>query len=148
MNGTVRFQDLYEKYHDRVQFLNIYIREAHPKDGWWFGVRLTKNLVRRFSPKVSMDYYDPQTLDERRAVAQDCKTALEYDIKTYVDEMDDYVNKAYAAWPTRTYLVGIDGRIVYAGGMGPIALKPQELKDAIDAHLETASQAKKSLSRS
>ncbi|NQT73421.1 MAG: hypothetical protein HQ553_11745 [Chloroflexi bacterium] len=26
--------DLYAKYHDRVQFLVIYIREAHPIDGW------------------------------------------------------------------------------------------------------------------
>ena len=52
---------------------------------------------------------DPETIEGRRAVAGDCETALEYGIHTYVDGMDDYVNRAYAAWPTRSYLVGIDG---------------------------------------
>ena len=87
------FRNLFETYHDKVQFLNIYIREAHPIDGWWFGRRLTRTLVKKFSPDVSMDYYDPETIEERRAVAKDCETALKFGIRTYVDEMDDYVNK-------------------------------------------------------
>ena len=74
----MRFHELYEQYHEKVQFLNIYIREAHPKDGWWLGLRLTKKTVKRYAPKVSMDYYDPQTIEERRAVAGDCETALQY----------------------------------------------------------------------
>jgi len=35
IKGTVGIQQLYEKYHEKVQFLSIYIREAHPVDGWW-----------------------------------------------------------------------------------------------------------------
>lgn len=132
----MRFHELYEQYHEKVQFLNIYIREAHPKDGWWLGLRLTKKTVKRYAPKVSMDYYDPQTIEERRAVAGDCETALQYGIRTYVDEMDDYVNHACAAWPTRLYLVGLDGKVVYAGGMGPWGLKPREFKDAMDDYLK------------
>jgi len=131
----VSFRELYEEYHERVQFLNIYIREAHPKDGWWLGRRLTKTIVKKYSSKVSMEYYDPETIEERRAVAGDCETALEYGIRTYVDGMDDYVNRTYAAWPTRSYLVGIDGRILYAGKMGPTSLKPKELKEALDENL-------------
>lgn len=134
------FRNLFETYHDKVQFLNIYIREAHPIDGWWFGRRLTRTLVKKFSPDVSMDYYDPQTIEERRSVAKDCETALQYGIRTYVDEMDDYVNKTYAAWPTRSYLVGLDGRILYAGKMGPTSLKPKELKEALDDTLNQVSQ--------
>jgi hypothetical protein len=141
----VRFQELYEQYHEKVQFLNIYIREAHPKDGWWLGLRLTKKLVRAFSPKVSMDYYDPQTIAERRAVAGDCEKALQYGIRTYVDEMDDKVNKAYAAWPTRLYLVGLDGRVVYAGGMGPYNYRPNELKAAIEDYLMEISHENRSI---
>jgi hypothetical protein len=49
-----------------------------------------------------------------------------------VDEMDDPVNRAYAAMPTRIYLIGIDERFVYAGGLGPWGFKPQELKTAIE----------------
>ena len=60
-----------------------------------------------------------------------CQEALKYGIKTYVDEMDDAVNKAYAAAPTRLYLVATDGRVAYAGGMGPFGFKPAELAVAI-----------------
>ncbi len=82
-----------------------------------------------------MDHYDPKTIEERRAVAGECETALEYGIRTYVDEMDDAVNHAYAAWPTRLYLIGLDGRVVYAGGLGPYDFKPAKLKAAIVEYL-------------
>ena len=60
---------------------------------------------------------------------------MQHGIQTYVDEMDDAVNEAYAAKPTRLYLVGLDGRVVYAGGLGPYGFKPAELGAAIEAYL-------------
>ena len=42
------------------------------------------------------------------------------------------VMEAYAAWPTRLYLVGLDGRIAYAGGLGPFGFHPKELGKAIE----------------
>lgn len=131
----MRFHELYEQYHQQVQFLSIYIREAHPVDGWWLGRRLTRKLFQLYAPKASMEHYDPKTIEERRAVAGDCETALQYGIRTYVDEMDDQVNKDYAAWPTRLYLIGLDGQVVYAGGLGPYGLKPAELQAAMDDYL-------------
>ena len=123
------------KYHNRVQFLAIYIREAHPVDGWWFGGGIMGLMLKLKRSKVATDVYDPKTLEERRAVANRCEVALEYGIPTYVDEMDDTVNKAYAAMPTRLYLIGWDGRVVYAGGLGPWGFKPTELESAIEAYL-------------
>ena len=113
----------------------IYIREAHPIDGWWLGkgaIGLTLKLTRS---RASTDIYDPKTMEERRAVAGQCEEALKYGVRTYVDEMDDAVNKAYAAFPTRLYLVGLDGRVVYAGGLGPYGFKPKELRKAIEEYL-------------
>jgi hypothetical protein len=49
--------------------------------------------------------------------------------------MDDHVNDTYAAWPTRLYLIGFDGRVVYAGGLGPYDFKPTKLKIAINSYL-------------
>ena len=86
-----------------------------------------------------MNHYDPKTIEERRSVAGECEDALRYGIRTYVDEMDDAVNKAYAAWPTRLYLVGIDGKVVYAGDFGPFDFKPEKLKTAIDEYLDSIS---------
>ena len=51
----------------------------------------------------------------RRAVATTCQTVLKYGIPTDADGIDDVVNKAYAAWPTRLYPVGLDRHVVYAG---------------------------------
>jgi hypothetical protein len=135
----VSIQQIYAQYHEKVQFLNIYVREAHPKDGWWLGRRLTKGIIRKVFPypKASMEHYDPQTIEERRAVAGECLQALEYGLRTYVDEMDDFVNNTYAAWPTRLYLIGLDGKVVYGGSLGPYGFKPAKLKAAIEDYLKS-----------
>jgi hypothetical protein len=132
----VSLYDLYEQYRDRVQFLMIYIREAHPVDGWWLGGGLPGLLFKLKGTKAAMDVTDPKTMEERRAVAGQCEVALQFGVRTYVDGMDDAVNKAYAAHPTRLYLVGLDGNVVYAGGIGPFGFKPAELKAAIEEYLE------------
>ena len=119
-----------------MQFLSIYIREAHPVDGWWLGKGVLGYAMKLARLKAATDVYDPTTIEDRRAVAGQCEEALQYGIHTYVDEMDDAVNKAYAAWPTRLYLVGLDGRIVYAGGLGPFGFKPGEFGEAIDSYLD------------
>ena len=114
-------RDLYAQYSGQAQFLVVYIREAHPVDGWDIGGE------RRL--------YDPKTIEERRGVAGMCDAALQYGIRTYVDEMDDAVMTSYAAWPERLYLIGVEGRVVYASGRGPQGFRPGELKEAIDLYL-------------
>jgi hypothetical protein len=52
-------------------------------------------------------------------------------IPALVDELDDAVSIAYAAWPDRLYLVDIDGRIAYHGGRGPFGFDPDGLEEAI-----------------
>ena len=122
---------LYRKHRDRVQFLSIYIREAHPIEGWWLGSGIPGAAIKWFT-RAATDVHDPTTLDERRAVAQRCNAALEYGIPTLADDLDDSVNKAYAAWPTRLYLIGTDGNVAYAGGLGPFGFKPAALGRAIE----------------
>ena len=92
-------------------------------------------MLKASRSKVAFDVYDPKTIEERRSVAARCEDALEYRINTYIDEIDDAVNNAYAAHPTRLYLVGMDGRVAYAGGLGPFGFKPAEFKSAIEEYL-------------
>ncbi len=87
--------------------------------------------------KAATDIYDPKGIDERQAVASRCELELGYEITTIVDTMDDAVSQAYAAHPTRLYLVGKDGRVVYAGGLGPFGFKPKELGEAIEKYFDT-----------
>jgi hypothetical protein len=131
----VSLLDLYQRYNKQVQFIKVYIREAHPVDGWWLGKGIMNFLLRLSKSKVSWNIYDPKTIEERRAAAGDCEKSLQYGIKTYVDEMDDLVNKAYAAWPTRLYLINKEGIVIYAGGLGPFGFKPAALKRAIHSYL-------------
>ena len=135
MKGTVSLHELYRRYHQQVQFLSIYIREAHPVDGWWLGKGIFGLGLRLARSRAATDVADPRTIEARRQVAGHCQESLQYGIRTYVDEMDDAVNQAYAAWPTRLYLIGEDGRVVYQGGPGPLGFRPAALGDAIEAYL-------------
>lgn len=132
----MRLRDLYATYRDRVHFVPIYIREAHPVDGWALTGGVWGLMIKLMRSKALTDLSDPRTLDERRAIAGRCEQTLAYGIPTYVDEMDDRVNRAYAARPTRLYLIGTDGRVAYAGGLGPFGFKPAELASAIQRYLD------------
>ncbi len=127
--------DLYLQYRDHVQFLTVYIREAHPLDGWQLKEGAAARLMATIGFKPAIDVNDPKTIEERRSIAGRCQVDLKYEIPTYVDEMDDTVSKTYAAKPTRLYLIGLDGRVAYAGGLGPFGFKPPELEEAIIEYL-------------
>lgn len=104
-------------------------------DGWWLGKGFFGLALKLSKSKAATEVFDPKTIETRRAVAGQCKEALKFGIRTYVDEMDDAVNKAYAAWPTRLYLIGMDGRVVYHGGLGPFDFHPSKLEKAIQEYL-------------
>jgi hypothetical protein len=64
-------------------------------------------------------------------VAKKFVTDLKLKIPTLLDSVGDEVGRAYTAQPDRLYLVGTDGKIVYAGRQGPQGFDPDELKEAI-----------------
>ncbi len=134
----MRLRDLYEAYHQQVQFLVIYIQEAHPVDGWWFGDSFVGWLLRRKKSNAAMDLYSPTTYEERLAAAQRCADTLAYGIPTLVDDIDNAVNRAYAALPTRLYLIGLDGKVIFASGPGPWGFKPGQMEEAIRKMLKTS----------
>jgi hypothetical protein len=135
--GTGRLERIYQEFRDQVEFFYIYIREAHPVDGWYLGDGIPGTAMKVARLKAATDVQDPKILKERRGVAQRCTVELELKIPVLVDGMDDLVNKAYAAWPTRLYLVGVDGIIVYMGGPGPFGFRPNHLRKAIVSYLVT-----------
>ena len=111
-------------------FLLVYVREAHAIDSAW---------PMTDGPLVQ----DPVRDAERVTVASECVAALQLPMVAVVDKVDDAVNKAYAAWPDRLYLVGKDGRIAYAGGPGPRGFDPEQLARAIADELAVAAQPRK-----
>lgn len=132
----MRFLPVYKKYRDTVQFMMIYVREAHPTDKWW----LAETKFMRFLSVATNDYpsYDlkePETLEERRGAALACQAKLLEDMPVYVDNMDNEVDLMYVAWPTRVYFLDIEGRVRYDSGLGPYGLSPEDLDEELSRYL-------------
>jgi len=68
------------------------------------------------------------TAEERGATAKQCTAALKLSMPTLIDGADNRVNRAYAAWPDRMYVIGTDGKIAYQGGPGPGGFKVNEVE--------------------
>lgn len=110
-----------QTYGDRVQFINVYVREAHPTDGW----RMSSNDA------AGVSFAQPTTIEERNEVASKCCAALKMTIPLVVDEIDDRIGHAYSGMPDRLYLIDRDGKVAYKGGRGPFGFKPGELEQQI-----------------
>ena len=118
-------EELYDRHKDEVAFFIVYIREAHPEDGW----------VLADNRRDEVALADPTTLEERAAAADACVVRLDTQIPVLLDDVDDKVALAYGGWPDRLYLIGRDGRIAFQGGRGPDGFEPAELARAIEAEL-------------
>ena len=118
-------EELHERHGDEVAFFIVYIREAHPEDGWV--------LADNRREEIAID--DPTTLDERADAAAACALRLRTSIPILLDDVDDGVASAYGGWPDRLYLIGRDGSVAFQGEVGPFGFKPEELADAIEAEL-------------
>lgn len=137
----MRLKELYAKYRDDVEFMVVYVKEAHPTDKWWLGRSRTQTVFHELSGNPArLDVKEPVTLAQRRKVAASCQANL-FDgvVPLYVDEMDDAASRMYAAKPTRIYLIGRDGRVVYNPGIGPFGFSPEKLEFEIQEYLASAS---------
>jgi Iodothyronine deiodinase len=118
-------EELYDRHGGVVAFFVVYIREAHPEDGWV--------LEENREDGVALE--DPTSLAERAEAAEACVVRLRTRIPVLLDDVDDEVALAYGGWPDRLYLIGRDGRVAFQGGRGPDGFQPEELAAAIDAAL-------------
>jgi tetratricopeptide (TPR) repeat protein len=94
---------LYERYHDRVEFLLVYIREAHGAGSWQSTI----------NQREGIDLADPTTFEQKRGYAASCVRKLKIPYTAAVDPLDNGAEKAYVAWPSRVYLVDRQGRVAF-----------------------------------
>lgn len=113
---------MWETWRDRVEFVVVYIREAHPEEGWVITMNREQDIV--------ID--DPKTFDERLDVATTCALRLEIRIPVVVDDVDDHIASAYGALPDRLYLIDTSGRVAFQGERGPWGFDPVALERAIE----------------
>ena len=118
-------EQLHDRHGDEVAFFIVYIREAHPEDGW----------VLADNRREEIALVDPVSLDERADAAEACALRLETRIPILLDDVDDAVASAYGGWPDRLALIRVDGRVAYLSEVGPFGFKPEELAHAIEVEL-------------
>jgi hypothetical protein len=66
---------------------------------------------------------------------------------TLLDRADNRVNQAYAGWPDRMYVVGIDGKIAYQGKPGPWGFKVEEVEAWLKKNIRCEKPAEPGTSR-
>ncbi len=114
-------EKLHRRYKDRATFVMVYVREAHPTDGW----QMDGN------DRAGVSLRQPQTYAERVGVAQTCGRALNLGFPMLVDTLDDAVGARYSGMPGRLYLIDPRGKVAYQGGRGPFGFKPAELEQSL-----------------
>lgn len=110
--------ELYRQYRDRAEFYVVYIQEAHPVDLWQMGINEREQVLVKSTA----------TLEERSAAAGTCVVRLGIELPAVIDKADDRVERAYAGWPDRIYVIDEAGKIAYKSAPGPFGFKPEELK--------------------
>jgi hypothetical protein len=125
----VRLDGIAREFSDRVGFLCIYIKEAHPTDGSQVSANLDDEVL----------FAQPVTDDERAGVAAACLLRYSYPFPMVLDDMEDTVGDTYMAWPGRLYLLNNAGRVVWRCGLGPHFFDPDGFELAIREHIAALS---------
>lgn len=117
----MRLSKLAEKYAGAVQFLCVYIKEAHPTDGMQTLANVKEDIL----------FAAPTTDDERADIAAVCMLRYNFSFPMLLDNMTDEAEAKYNALPERLYIVDAAGRIAYKGGLGPHCFDVDEFEAAI-----------------
>ncbi len=109
------------RFQDRVNFLFVYVREAHPCNGWCM------------ASNESAGVHVEQPLDNaaRTAVAKTCMALLKPSIPVVVDVVEDTVGNQYSAMPARLYVLDKTGKVTFQSGRGPFGFKVGEMEQAL-----------------
>jgi tetratricopeptide (TPR) repeat protein len=114
-------KELYHEYGRRIPFLLVYIREAHATGTW----QSTRNQ------REGVELMPAANLAAKEDHAAMCSRKLHLPFPAVVDGMDDVVEQAYAAWPSRLFVIGKDGRVQYSTRLTELDFHPEELRAAI-----------------
>jgi tetratricopeptide (TPR) repeat protein len=112
---------LYPEYKNDVPFYLIYIREAHSTQDW----ASTQNQ------REGITLLPAKTMDERGEHATMCVRKLHIEFPALLDTMSGGAEKAYAAWPSKAYLLDTEGRIIFSSGLSEQEFKSEQLEAAL-----------------
>jgi len=112
---------LYPEYKDRLPFYLIYIREAHSTTDW----ASTRNQ------REGVVLPPARNMNERQDHATMCVRKLHIEFPALLDSMNGAAEKAYAAWPSKAYLVDKRGKILFSTALGEQDFRRERLEAAL-----------------
>jgi hypothetical protein len=130
---TADVEAIYQRHKGAATFVMVYVREAHPTDGW----------VMASNTKVGVEVKQPTTYDERVKTCGLFTTKLKPTFPVLVDEIDDRVGHAYSGMPGRLYVIDTAGKVAYKSGRGPFGFLAGEMEQALAMALLEPSLEKK-----
>lgn len=104
-----RYEEIHQALKGRVNFLCVYILEAHPEDGW----RVPHNWER------DICFPTPSSLNERAKIAHLCRAEHGLTIPMAMDTMDNALMTCYAGSPERLYAIAANATITHRSSIGP-----------------------------
>ena len=104
-----RMKQLIAEYGDAVQFIFVYVLEAHPTDGWNTNSNRADDIM----------YAQPANTDERAKVANDWRRAYSFQSPVALDWPDNRINADYAGSPERLYVLDAKGVVTFKSEQGP-----------------------------
>ncbi|OYP33097.1 hypothetical protein CGZ80_18565 [Rhodopirellula sp. MGV] len=110
-----------KQFDSQAKFVGVYVREAHPVDGWRMGS----------NDAVGIEVTQPQTYDQRVEHACRCRKLLNASMPMLVDEIDDPTGHAYSGMPDRMYVIDRDGKVAFKSGRGPFGFKTGQMAQAL-----------------
>ncbi len=94
-----------------IDFIIIYIKEAHASDGWKFDGSQYSFIANH------RDIQD--RIEAVKIMVEKAKINIEDNINLYCDTFDDHTNHLFRGWPERLYVL-YDQKILYQGENGPV----------------------------
>ncbi len=112
---------MFEQFGRQAPFFLVYIREAHAEGDW----QSTRNVREGVTVTPALSAQD------REDHAAMCTRELHLRFPALTDGMDGSVEAAYAAWPSRAFVIGRDGRVLYSTRLTQQDFSAEEMEKAL-----------------
>jgi len=115
-----------KRFEVEVDFLTIYINEAHPKGGWE-------------APDQPNVVADAASTEERHKAAMDFFKKCGYAGKLAVDSIENHGMLLYSGMPDRIFVIDASRRFVHVQEPGPLGYQPPELVEFLEKSIKQQS---------
>lgn len=121
----MRLNEIYDTYKNDIDFFLVYIREAHPSDGWQTPQNLYDDVI----------FDTPETENDRAEIAGVCQINQDIHLPMLLDGIDNDIESKYISAPIRLFVIDPEGRITFNGAPGPQGFDPETWETALKAQV-------------